>query len=71
MSVCMENCQKYIAKSHCSPIQGTIFVFLLKYGTAYKQPNILVYSGKLLELRSNVYFFSNAGGKVKITAEIL
>ena len=33
MSGCMENCQKYIAQSHCSPIQGTLFVFLFKYGT--------------------------------------
>ena len=33
MSGCLENCQKYIPKSQSSPIQGTLSVFFLKYGT--------------------------------------
>ena len=33
MSGCLENCQKSVPKSWGSPIQGTIFDFLLNYGT--------------------------------------
>ena len=35
MSGCLENCQKSIPKSWCSPIQGTISDFLLNYGTDF------------------------------------
>ena len=78
MSGCMENCQKYTAKSHCSPIYGTLFVrdrfvpldLVPWIGGFSRHPNILVKPGKLLELCSNVLFFSNPGDNVKITAEI-
>ena len=35
-----------------------------------RHPDILVVPGKLLELHSKIYFFSNPGGKVIIDAEI-
>ena len=43
---------------------GTIFLEFSRH------PDILVNPGKLLELLSNMKFFSNPGDKVKITAEI-
>ena len=64
--------QAFNKNAHCSPIQGTIFIFLVKdlvlligeqqdfemyFSQFFRQPDILDVPGNLLELHDNVYFF--------------